>query len=496
MLYENNSYTSFLHSWGTISGYLAIFANITVKIAVLIQKILRHMYKFINKNYFGLSREMEFHADAVAASVSGGNNLVSALGRIELAAACYNSALKKADFLLKENKSSKNIFQNQLVIFRSFAQEHKLPLKAGLPEISFQFISSFSKSRVNYKDQWASHPTLKERKLNLETLDINIEPIEASAWVLFENGNQLQERMTKNLYDSAKIEKPLEPIDSQYFETWFLKEKESTALPTAYNGFYNNRLINIKNWDIDELTNTATAKQFDELFNEQNSQYQAALDNNLNDINTLKAIGQKQIDVNSFDFDGEKYKPEDCESIIQQLESENAKKNETIESLDKEAFVFFMAHANQQKDQLKQTFIQYKIWYNKFEDYLTIANGIMEKTNQFYQGNIAITTVENIVHDIKATDEKKLKDFFRSLIFENTINETTKDGLKEKIINFNNRDYAYFVTGTFENTELTELRQLTIAVADLLGEKRFSIFKQLLEVQLNIYEQGQHLLAN
>lgn len=60
MLYENNSYTAFLNAWGNIHSYLRFFARITVWIAEGIQWILRGMYTFINRNYQGLSREMEF----------------------------------------------------------------------------------------------------------------------------------------------------------------------------------------------------------------------------------------------------------------------------------------------------------------------------------------------------------------------------------------------------------------------------------------------------
>jgi Zn-dependent protease with chaperone function len=46
------------------------------------------MYGVINKNYMSLSREMEFHADAVAASVSGSENLITALKKLEISDAC------------------------------------------------------------------------------------------------------------------------------------------------------------------------------------------------------------------------------------------------------------------------------------------------------------------------------------------------------------------------------------------------------------------------
>jgi len=145
MLYENSSYGNFLSKWGNISGWLAFFAGITIKIAQGIQWILRGMYKLIIKNYYSMSREMEYHADAVAASVSGGDNLVTALRRLEVASSCYQTAIEEANVLLKEKKKSKNIFSNQLVVFRSIGKDYDLPMGGGIPEVSAQFPNSFSK---------------------------------------------------------------------------------------------------------------------------------------------------------------------------------------------------------------------------------------------------------------------------------------------------------------------------------------------------------------
>ncbi|MBY0476622.1 MAG: M48 family metalloprotease [Chitinophagaceae bacterium] len=88
MLYENNDFGKFLHTWGNLHWAIGIFVWITVQIIKGIQSVLQGMYSFINKNYMSLSREMEFHADAVAASVSGGNNLASALKKLEISDAC------------------------------------------------------------------------------------------------------------------------------------------------------------------------------------------------------------------------------------------------------------------------------------------------------------------------------------------------------------------------------------------------------------------------
>ena len=110
MLYENTGYEKFLSSVGRISWILSLFMVITVNIAKLIQRILRGMYAFINKNYLSLSRQMEFNADRIAAGVAGSNNLVSALNRIEIAQGCYNLALEKANDLLKEKLMARKHF--------------------------------------------------------------------------------------------------------------------------------------------------------------------------------------------------------------------------------------------------------------------------------------------------------------------------------------------------------------------------------------------------
>src|SRR5262249_49724011 len=160
-------------------------AMVTAKIAGGIQWVLRGVYTIVNKAYMGLSREMEFHADAMAASVAGGNNVISSLSRIQVAAGCYQTALNEAGDRGKGNLGSRNLFANQSTVFRRFGEEHQLPLEQGMPAISYSFVASFSTSRINFKNQWASHPTLEERKRNLDGLGIDMAADATSAWSMF-----------------------------------------------------------------------------------------------------------------------------------------------------------------------------------------------------------------------------------------------------------------------------------------------------------------------
>ena len=90
LLYENEGYANTIESWASASGYFALFANLTIKIVQGIQWILRKLYVVVNKTNLSLSRQMEHHADAVSAYVSGSNHLYSALKRLEIGDVCYN----------------------------------------------------------------------------------------------------------------------------------------------------------------------------------------------------------------------------------------------------------------------------------------------------------------------------------------------------------------------------------------------------------------------
>ncbi len=323
MLYQNNDYTSFLNAWGSIHSYLRFFVGITVKIAQGIQWILRGMYQVINKSYMGLSREMEFHADSVAATVSGSNNAVSALSRIEVAASCYNTAVNDANEQLKQKKVALNIYPNQLVVMRVLADEYRLTSRKGLPEFSLPFIQSFSRSRINYTDQWASHPTLQERTANLDRIDLPATPDDTLAWQLFENIENLQQSMTSHLYRSVENNGTLSACDVGEFEHRYRHNRENYALPAVFNGFYDGRYPQVTNWDIDTLAaDSAPAVGSSELFSENNSRLQRELDSNRKDLETLKAIQKKKIPISRFDFDGIKYSAADCDTLITQLQQE------------------------------------------------------------------------------------------------------------------------------------------------------------------------------
>ena len=485
MLYDNKGYTNFLNSWGRIHGVMALLAKLTARIAQGIQWILRGMYTFINKNYMGLSREMEFHADAFAAGVAGGNNLVTALSRIEIAGSCYNTALSEANARVRQNKVSRNIFSNQLTIFRSVAAEYQLPLSQGLPVVTDRFLSSLRGSRINFKNQWASHPTLQERKKHLDELGIGMPADHTSAWSLFEDAAALQESATNKLYLPVKFDGPVEFYDAQQFEQQYLGRKSEYALPPEYKGYYEDRYIETRDWDLDKaLHEPAPSLRFEDLFNEETGQLQLMINSNKKDAEIARAIKEKKIAVKSFDFDGVKYAAKDAEKVAQQLDEEIAVQVERQRKVDKEAFLYFLHRPGTSQDSILLNYRRWKQTHALYEEYVQLVNRVLQKIRPFYSGGLSLEEVNAIVSGVKDKEEKELKRKYRELEEAGILRTEENAALYERVQVFLERDYAYFMDKSFVHAELDELKGLAIDVANAFNRIQFKWYKKMLVEQL------------
>lgn len=482
MLYDNRGYTDFLNSWGRIHGALALLAKMTAKIAQGIQWVLRHMYGFINKRYMGLSREMEFHADAVAAGVAGGNNLVSALSRIEIAGSCYNTALGEANARVKQNKVSRNIFSNQLTIFRAVAAEYGLPLTQGLPAISYHFVTSFSRSRINFKNQWASHPTLQERKQHLDSVHLEKPADDTSAWSLFDDAAVLQEKATARLYQPVKFDGQVEHYDPQQFEREYMGRKSEYALPAEYKGYYDGRYIETRDWDLDNAREAPTLR-FEDLFNEETAQLQSSINSNKKDVETARAIKEKKIPVKSFDFDGVKYAARDAEQVARQLETEIAAQLERQRKMDKDAFLYFLHRPGASFENILTNYRRWQQSQRLYDAYVQLVNRLLQKIRPVYQGGLTMDGVWSILAGLKE-DERDLKRKYRELEEAGILTKGDEKALYDRVQVFLDRDYAYFIDKTFQNDELDELKALAIDVANAFNRFQFKWYKKMLVEQL------------
>lgn len=491
MLYDNKGYGSFLQSWANIDGIFAIFASITAGIAQGIQSILKGMYALINKNYMRLSRQMEFHADAVAASVSGSRSLDSALRRIEMAASCYDITLQKCDELFKENKISANIYPQQKLVIQELASQHKLPLQNGLPVITDEFYYNANNSRVNFKDQWASHPSTEDRIKHLEELAIPADIKDESAWVLFANKESLQESLTRKIYEQVQMPADVSTVDETEFGNKLKEQSTQFSLPEAYNGFYDNRQVAILNDDTLQEEPVAHIT-FDRLFTAENAALHKKISTAVNDTAILTAIHEKRVAAKSFDFEGVKHNRDQAPVIISQIDTELKLLQQQQEQLDRETVLYFINRAKkvspEEGSRLKEQYQHYFTRRKKADDLLKRMNAMLEVLAPVFAGQtLQVENIRSLISELKQDHESVFKKDLREWMDAGAF--AANPALEKRITTFIADDYAYFGQTHFFNTQLKELHSLCTDCWAELHSHLFLQFKAILEKQLAYKDQ-------
>ncbi|MDI3319565.1 M48 family metallopeptidase [Pinibacter soli] len=486
MLYENNKYSSLLGSWASGHAVLYFFTMITIKIVTCIQWILHKVYAVVNKSYMSLSRQMEFHADAVAASVTGSEHLITALRRLELADLSYNTMINKYSDWYGEKVASANFYPNQQTVMHFFAGEYNLSLENNLPVITNEFVELSNTSRINYKNQWASHPSNEDRANHLRSINIHTEANTNSAWLLFRNKEELQQTLTSKLYETSQLADIQEKYDHEKFEERFNKEVSSRSLPVFYKGYYDNRYIAEMN--VEKLaTNPAPADISADYFSTEILALPKKIKSLKTDIEVLKAIIEKQIDINTFDFDGNKYKTKDAPEILKQLEGELETATAQLKEADENAFAYCyhkaLAKDAALADKIKTDYVSFFVSLKSDEEFYNNCSKIFELFQCVYRGESSTMDMLREARDQYFNGfETSFKDQLRKLKAQGYF--TSAPALEEDIDKFVNAQYQYLFEKGIINEEFEVLYKMLTKPSEMLSDRRFESYKALLEMQI------------
>ena len=495
MLFENKSYGSFLQRWGNLHWAIYIFVSVTVQLVKGIQQILQKMYGFINKSYMSLSREMEFHADAVAASVSGSSHLITALQKVEVSNGCYNTVLQKADDWLKEKKVFENIYAKHNVVMVQYAKEFNLSLQNNTPVLDNNFYKNFQQSRINIKNQWASHPTREDREANLQELNIEAAADNRPAWMLFLEPLQLQQKVTASLYESIPDEMKQQTISDQAFKERFLADAEAYQFPAEYNGYFDNRLMN--DMDFASLANTpvqtgTSAESFQSLFGEEKISLLKSIQANKQDIQLLEAIANNNIDIKTFDYNGEKYKKDAAAGILEKLHAELKSQEEYLQLHEEKIVLFFYAAAShagaEQSNRLGLLYQDYSATRKKMNIYNSSCRQVFELLSPLLEGRkLSLQQAGDM-----ASGLRKESNMLRPLLIEWADKGIFDNDLllKEKASKFCGMQYHYFSGDSFFDNELKHIHELVRETVQHLATFQFRQFKALLGYQLAVCQQA------
>ncbi len=495
MLFDNKGFAEFLQGWGSLHYAIAIFVNLTIYIIKGIQKILQVVYRFVNKRYMALSREMEFHADAVAASVSGSNNCISSLQKLEVGDICYQTVIQKANEQLKFKQALQNVYDNHNEVMRQYALHNNLPLQNHTPLADAAFFKKFAINKVNVKDQWASHPSREEREQHLEALQVVAATDSRPAWLLFSDAAALQQKATHLLYKTVPDEAQLPRMDAAAFKAQYQLEIDKYTLHSAYNGFYDNRSMNDMDFNVvmeRPYEPPITQVQFDTLFADEWIGLHKALAANEQDAMILKALAEKQIDAQSFDYDGQKMSKAEAGTIVEKINQSIALQQQQLQQHEEEIVGFFYKAALKtgpdKATGLKEKYQTHFGQRRKTEEFMQGAQQIMNELAPLFGGapleqSDVIVLGRNVRNEVGGI-RPIIKEWLANGAYD------SNEDLKKDIAQFIERNYGYYHSDSFFVGELQILSRLINETLYLRSEFQFANFKALLQYQLDIYQEA------
>ncbi|MEQ1529795.1 MAG: M48 family metalloprotease, partial [Methylococcales bacterium] len=221
-----------------------------------IRSLLDSLLRFVVLAQRSLSRQMEFQADLVAVSITGSDELVHALHKLQAADEAWERARSFAHAELRQGGIIPDIFEIQQRVIDKIAvitddPEYGIPPK--LPAEQPELHRVFRHDAVAAPLMWASHPANIDREENAKRYYVPSEHDARSAWLLFARSWQLREQTTVMLLGRPKKaavlcrEAALQALDKSYAQL---------QLDPVFRGAYLNRSLTRSAFAATELYDT------------------------------------------------------------------------------------------------------------------------------------------------------------------------------------------------------------------------------------------------
>ncbi|MDF3818427.1 M48 family metallopeptidase [Leptospira sp. 96542] len=487
LVYENEDMDAKIEKLSDTHWSIAIFFHLAVIVIKLIQKMLKIMYGVVNKSYMGLSRQMEFHADAVGAKITSPNSLSSALLRLDLLNFCYDEVINFMNTKISENYKSNNLYAKHSFLVRFYAERNKIDYRNGIANVEPDHQSKLYPSRLVLKDQWASHPSLDDRIKSLSNLNSNLKNDDEgngtdAAFHLFSNPKQLQEKMTSFLFKEINFESdPLE-LNEATFQTEYSLSINNNSFPNVYNGYYNQ--WSPSPFDIEtEKKIPSKFKTISELYDDKYVQnvreYRALQD----DENTLIYLDEKTSGINTFDYEGTKYKLKDKEIVLSNMKTKKEELENTIKHHDKEVYRYFwgLAKSKDNSEQLNHFYDRYFKVDGCFDEFMNFISEF-ESVSSFMNVSTTIEEIPSLMDKMKEV-EKEFKIKLHWLLGSDLFQTEVSIEHKEELSDFVNSDLTYFQYNEYIDEATTKLFFAKRTFREILFGAFYLRKKELLEYQ-------------
>lgn len=490
MLYDNDSYEKIVGRWASINGYITLFVMLGVKIVMGIQWILKQVYQVVNINYLALSREMEFHADEVAANVAGSQALATSLLRINLANQSRENVLAFYSDKIAENIKTADIFPQQFFVMSFLAGEYGLTNKQGLPQVTLHNKDRFNKSKLAFDDQWASHPSDEDRIKRLDELNIVFDNSNTSlATTLLKNPELTQEKITATLFYNVEYSGETKLYTVEDFKADYLEMYNKNSLDKKYNNYFNSSRVPVI--AIDDIKNnledvTAMVNEED-LFSETAVENVYTVHGIEEDLAVLNDIASGKFKLKTFDYQGIRYRHKEIPVLLPKMEGELKNIKLKVEDNDKKIFRYYYNLA-EKSGKASIYKVKYNAFINYYNNYYTNNTELLNKliaATEFINVTTKLEAIPNYLSEVKPLEydfKESIKNIVENDVYSQHIDKEAKEALQKYLL----QEAAYF-TGESYNEEALQTLFIAMQYYNTVNDDLlFKLKKDFLDFQAGL----------
>lgn len=301
LIYEEDWWDWLLDKWErSETSVFRWFGHITRALTNGIKKLNFKMYRFVQKAYLKLSRQMEFDADNISCSIVGKEAFTSAMCKIEILSDEDNEYQNYVNALLQEHKLVGNYFAGRRVA-DGLNPDKSIPvLKYDVP-MTAPFDNVKSPSRVEVKNVWASHPSLKDRLGNAAASGFTNTAVKPTpAWDLVPE--EVQKKVSDKLFSLIQQdpEHPITVVDDNEFESWTKKYISENYVPLELRPFLSRDIIVFDRAILPEIDSSPLTSD--------NAQTLSDYETAKKDLQIMQGVLDGEISAKELSYDGVVYK--------------------------------------------------------------------------------------------------------------------------------------------------------------------------------------------
>ncbi len=239
-----------------------------------IRSLIELIFRVVVMSQRALSREMEFQADLVSVSVTGSDALIHALHKLQAADAALSDAMSSLGEQLGKGKALEDLYaiqSNSIEKTAYILDDDDYGKTPKLPDGDPAQHRVFSDKIAQPPKMWLTHPPDQEREENAKRNYIAGHIDDRSAWVLFNNPENLRRQLTQDLVASTKVK--AETMSTTEALSFHNKQFERSYFSPTYRGVYLKRFFteeyeNSSDMYISELRLADSTKMMSELYPE------------------------------------------------------------------------------------------------------------------------------------------------------------------------------------------------------------------------------------